>query len=222
MQGVSGEFQEVPYGAEGATRWLHESRDSLNRYTIYTTDQHGKTQAAAFVDHDSSGFDPKLVAHSSQMVTQRYRQSELPKWLGELVYRYDWLRNWWLKQSHQELVVYDYEMGKVLWRMKTNDEQHTSTTVTPTGSFLIIEQLIDDQYEVTVLALPVALWSVWWSRGIGIILGLGMMWYLFHRKHRVRWQALGRADTLKRELQHMEMPTSDDTGTSSVGPHGGA
>lgn len=171
----------VPYGSEGAVRWMSEARLTNNRTTFYTTAANGQTTEAGFIDQKDWGFDVKLIPHSSQVVQQRHPRSTVKEWLGDYAYRYDWLRNLLDEGARQELVVFDYASHKTYWKLDVTRDSHVETTVTPTGSFLVVTQMMGDQHVLTVLQLPVRFWSGWWSASVGVAVAGLLRWQVLRR-----------------------------------------
>ena len=183
-------FREVPSGSDGITQWLHTSPHA--HFKIVTTDQQGKTRSSLVVDNKIGGYDPKLIPYSTQMVMERHAESRIPEWLLEHLRQYDKLSNWLqIQQQGREILVYDFQKQKPLWRKEMTGEQLVHTTVTPTGSYLIVAQMIGDHNEVTVLALPVTDWSPWWARSTGLLITLAMLWFCLQRKRPPVASALG-------------------------------
>lgn len=181
LEGENSLFEEVPSSMENCTSLLRYSTNSPGLIKMSATDQQGTTTPAGFVDLDTSG-EPKLVPYTTQMVFQREAKSSFPEWMIEYLPRFNWLVNWLDQQRYKEIIVHDYQRNKTLWRLRVSHAQDTHLAVTPTGSFLIVNRLVADHYEVTVLALPFADWSAWWSRGAGGVVTAALLWLFFRRR----------------------------------------
>lgn len=162
----------------GIVRWIRSSLFSAEGELIQETDSKGVTHTLA--TFDPPAWQPQLLKNSSQLVAFHTPPIAFPEWLC------DWLRMNqaladWLDEDRTELIVYDYLLKTIVWRKFLGREDRSPYYLTTAHNFLIVQQTINQEHVLTVLALPVRYWSPWWSRAAGLLMGMLAFGLLFKR-----------------------------------------
>lgn len=159
-------------------RWIRSSPLNSDEDPIRETDNKGVTQTLATFD---SGWRPELLKNSSQLVALLNTPLPLPDWLSDFLRKNQTLADW-LDEDRTELMVYDYLTKKVLWRKTIGREDRSPYFLTSAQNYLVLQQTIDQEYVLTVLALPVKFWPPWWARSAGLLLAI-LAWMLLFKPH---------------------------------------
>ncbi|MFT3881937.1 MAG: hypothetical protein QM703_20065 [Gemmatales bacterium] len=159
-------------------RWIRSPLFSAEGELIQETNNQGVTQTLA--TFDKPGWQPQLLKNSSQLVAFHASPLPFPDWLSDLLRKNQTLADW-LDEDRTEIIVYDYLTKNVTWRKTIGREDRSPYYLTSAHNYMIVQQTIDQEYVLTVLALPMKYWSPWWSRAAGLIMGFLAFWILFNR-----------------------------------------